>query len=107
MRLLPKLLLFLPTISAVENPLDQYCGTTWPDAFESCPLACPGGEDGECSSLGETYRCFGYTGCNAKLGGGQAEAEGETVVEDGVVEEEVADEGGNVVDQNKYCGSSW
>lgn len=76
-----------------ENPLDHYCGSTWPQAAEACSQPCPGGQDEEC---GGSETCFGYTGCNAKL---MEEGEMGSGLEDG--------EGENVVAANKYCGVTW
>ena len=49
--------------------VNSYCGSDWADAWKNCPKACPGGEDAECASLGEGYKCQDYTGCNEKVGG--------------------------------------
>ena len=82
-----------------KNPQDSYCGSSWPDAFESCPKSCPGGDDSECQSLGIGYKCFGYTGCTAKLNGGG----NSTSFDDGGKVE--AEGGENALDN--YCGENW
>lgn len=107
----PFLFLLLQTISTIDatttttttinndrslsenNPLDHYCGTTWPQAAETCSQPCPTGQDDECSNIGET--CFGYTGCNAK------------VLEDTTNSAMEGGKGENMVAANKYCGVTW
>lgn len=97
-----------PLRNLQENPRDHYCGLTWPDAFETCSLPCPGETDDECSSLGEGYGCFGYTGCRDKVG-----AENSPIGNDGEAQEDTVEgvqlgaDGQNIVDANKYCGATW
>ncbi|KAL3795552.1 hypothetical protein HJC23_009265 [Cyclotella cryptica] len=81
-----------------KNPQDSYCGTSWPDAFESCPQSCPGGDDSECQSLGSSFQCYGYTGCTAKLNEG---GDSNSVQDVGNVEAGENDEA------NNYCGETW
>ena len=83
-----------------ENPTNHYCGLTWPDAFDRCPLPCPSQQADECAVLGSGYDCFGYTGCNDRVGDSS-----ETVLLP--VEEEVGNGGSDIVENNKYCGASW
>ena len=97
--------------SLVENPTNHYCGLTWPDAFDRCPLPCPSQQAEECASLGSGYDCFGYTGCNERVGGGGGGNESGG----GVALNEGGNGGGgggsssesDVVANNKYCGATW
>ena len=49
---------------------DNYCGSTWLDAYNGCYLPCPLG-DGDCISLGEGYTCHQYTTCHARIENGE------------------------------------
>jgi hypothetical protein len=50
---------------------DYYCGTGLEQAMDECPLACPTGDDVECSSgLGSDYVCYYFTGCAEKIANG-------------------------------------
>jgi hypothetical protein len=66
---------------------DYYCGTTMEQAVNECPLACPTGQDSECSSgLGSDFVCYYFTGCAEKIANGfvpagVADASGETVTD--------------------------
>lgn len=85
-----------------ENPLDHYCGTSWPNAAAVCSLPCPNGNDKECSSLGSNFECFGYTGCNYKFTSEGGNATGEFAV----VEEASGGSNDDVVAANKFCGAT-
>jgi hypothetical protein len=86
-----------------QNPLDRYCGTSWPEAAEACPLPCSSGSDEECTPLGGDFKCFGYTGCSDKvtleggITGGNSFAE----------EESEGSDGDDVIAANKFCGATW
>jgi len=61
---------FTPT---AERPGDanKFCGRTWMDAYENCPLACPDGDDTICSlALGEEYSCQSFTLCGDRIQSG-------------------------------------
>ena len=95
----------------IENPQDHYCGKTWPHAFETCPLPCPGNTDEECASLGEEYSCFPYTGCRDKVGGGGNNLNGADVEKeeegDGGAGVQLGEDGQDIALSNQYCGATW
>jgi hypothetical protein len=94
--------------SLEENPLDYYCGTSWPNAADACMQSCPDGDDAVCSnSLGEEYFCFGYTGCNDKLATDDgSDGDGSNAVGD-VEGVDVSEDEDLLVAANKYCGATW
>mmetsp|Transcript_4089 Transcript_4089/g.9186 ORF Transcript_4089/g.9186 Transcript_4089/m.9186 type:complete len:335 (-) Transcript_4089:260-1264(-) len=53
------------TTNASVMKIDQndFCGKTWTDAYENCPLACPSGNDSDCAELGPDYKCQKYSLC--------------------------------------------
>jgi len=58
-------------VSAQDPSLDYYCGKDWTTAIETCQLACPTGEDLECTSvLGVDFSCYYFTGCYDKIQSG-------------------------------------
>lgn len=99
----------LPLTSAVSNEHQHYCGKTWPDAFDNCYLPCPTQTDSECASLGMgiddgEWKCFGYTGCNDKLGLVDEDEETTEMEE----EQEEGESSITVIQKDdSYCGLSW
>ena len=89
-------------------PSDDYsCGLSWFKAANECLKHCPTGLDNECSSLGDGFGCFYFTGCKEAFDRKEAEKEeldannsqGDDVGKD-------VDEGGTP-DQNQFCGSTF
>lgn len=87
---------FNPT-HATDEALDMYCGTTWIDAFENCPQACPSGSDSDCTEVG--HSCHGYTGCAVKSGGSNGN--------NGLAIGAGNDGGGDDTYKNNMCGVTW
>lgn len=51
--------------------INNYCGKDYQDAYETCPLACPTGDDNDCLVLGEEYSCQVYTLCHERIKNGE------------------------------------
>ena len=91
------LLLAFAQLRTASSQADQFaytywCGRTWPHADSECPLACPSGDNDECSSLGDDHSCFFFTACNSR------------------VPEEVEESSSDVPSdgsENNFCGKSW
>lgn len=49
--------------SLINVDQNDFCGKTWTDAYENCPLACPSGNDSDCAGLGADYKCQKYSLC--------------------------------------------
>lgn len=104
--------ILIVVVAEVFQSEDYYCGESWADAAQICTTNCTSGEDSECVlKLGESFGCYGFTGCHAKLisevgeadeqeGGGDTDAE-DTADVDADFDE--AATGG----ANNFCGQSW
>ena len=65
------LVLALSSNQAAAQNEDYYCGSSFDEAMNDCPLPCSSGEDSECSNvLGGEYDCYYFTGCADKIAGG-------------------------------------
>ena len=76
---------------------NYYCGKSWPDAAQNCHKHCPSGAHSECADLGnsnspedEEWKCYTFTGCYVEP-----------------VDEEDDPSGGDVPNNNQYCGLGW
>jgi len=107
----------LIVVAEVFQSEDYYCGESWADAAQICTTNCTSGEDSECVlKLGESFGCYGFTGCHAKLSsvelGAAAEqgAGGDTDAEDtadDVDADFAADAAASDGGTNNFCGQSW
>ena len=80
---------------AVDQFAETYwCGTGWVDADDNCRLACPTGDDEECSSVyGDDHSCYFFTSCASRV----------DPVPEGDDDDDVVPDGS----ENNFCGDSW
>lgn len=87
--------------NAAGPPEDMYCGTSWPNAADSCSTPCAGGKDDECTDpLGTGYSCHFFTGC-AQVVAAAAEEES------GVAAAAEEEDNNDVAAVNNFCAATW
>jgi len=71
------LLILLQINQTTAQSEDYFCGLSWSHAADTCPHACPTGDDTECHDAleGNTdYGCFFFTGCYDRIQAGDITA---------------------------------